>query len=158
MGSFLDNKFKIIIIVILVVLILTVAGGGFFVWTILNRENTGETVEYVPDNLAIWAIDEVIMANLSSGTGSSSSRIIRAGVTLGVDDSSKQYSNFVSWFEEKALVIRYEIIEIFRSQTYESVSGDDAGKRLGEEIKNSLNALFGTDIIYEVYFYDFLVQ
>ncbi len=150
----MDNKFKIIIIVVLLVLVLLVAGGGFFLYTMINSEPKEEVV-YTPDKdvIAVIPFTEAIMTNLAGG-----SKTIRISMALGADSSSKQYSNFIAWFMEKEIVIRDAIYSLFRSIPVEAISSTEGEEELKIQIRDLVNDLFGTTIVYEVYFSNIVIQ
>ena len=72
--------------------------------------------------------------------------------------SKKEYEAFTTLYSENIALIRNEIIQVIREQTYSMMSKADAQTKLGSEIVNRLNKLLDTELIKEVYFKDFFVQ
>ena len=158
----MENKFKIFVIVGFVSLGLTIAGSTFFILTQINKEPK-EVIQVVDTEinsteLAKIELEEAITSNVYEEEGSMQ-HIAKVHVSLGVDQSSKkEYEAFTTLYGENIAVIRNEIIQIIREQTYGMMSKADAQIKLGSEIVNRLNKLLDTQLIKEVYFKDFFVQ
>lgn len=157
----MENKFKIFVIVGFVVLGLGIAGSTFFILTQLNKAPK-EVVEIQENeikktDLAKVELAEAITSNVY-GEGNMQ-HIARIHVSLGVDQSDKKgYEAFSTLYDENVALIRNEIIQVVREQTYSMMSKADAQVKLGSEIVNRLNKLLDTTLIKEVYFKDFFVQ
>nr|WP_302595203.1 flagellar basal body-associated FliL family protein [uncultured Cellulosilyticum sp.] len=157
----MENKFKLFVIIGFVVLGLAVAGSTFFILTQLKKTPAQVTettkVEIKKTDLAKIELEEAITSNVYEE--GSVQHIARIHVSLGVDQSSKkEYEAFTTLYSENIALIRNEIIQVIREQTYSMMSKADAQTKLGSEIVNRLNKLLDTELIKEVYFKDFFVQ
>lgn len=157
----MENKFKLFVIIGFVVLGLAVAGSTFFILTQLKKApaQVTETVkeEIKKTDLAKIELEEAITSNVYEE--GSMQHIARISVSLGVDQSAKkEYEAFTTLYSENIALIRNEIIQVIREQTYSMMSKADAQTKLGSEIVNRLNKLLDTELIKEVYFKDFFVQ
>lgn len=156
----MENKFKIFVIVGFVVLGLGIAGSTFYVLTQLNKtpkEVVAVQEEFKKTELAKVELAEAITSNVYGED--SMQHIARISVSLGVDQSDKKgYEAFSALYSENVALIRNEIIQVVREQTYSMMSKADAQVKLGSEIVNRLNKLLDTTLIKEVYFKDFFVQ
>lgn len=157
----MENKFKLFVIIGFVVLGLAVAGSTFFILTQLKKTPAQVTettkVEIKKTDLAKIELEEAITSNVYEE--GSVQHVARIHVSLGVDQSSKkEYEAFTTLYSENIALIRNEIIQVIREQTYSMMSKADAQTKLGSEIVNRLNKLLDTELIKEVYFKDFFVQ
>ena len=157
----MENKFKLFVIIGFLVLGLAIAGSTFFVLTQLNKNP--EQVIAVEENtikkteLAKVELEESITSNVYGEDNMQ--HIARIHVSLGVDQSDKKgYEAFTTLYNDNIALIRNEIIQVVREQTYSMMSKADAQVKLGSEIVNRLNKLLDTTLIKEVYFKDFFVQ
>lgn len=157
----MENKFKLFVIIGFLVLGLAIAGSTFFVLTQLNKNP--EQVIAVEENtikkteLAKVELEESITSNVYGEDNIQ--HIARIHVSLGVDQSDKKgYEAFTALYNDNIALIRNEIIQVVREQTYSMMSKADAQVKLGSEIVNRLNKLLDTTLIKEVYFKDFFVQ
>lgn len=157
----MENKFKLFVIIGFLVLGLAIAGSTFFVLTQLNKNP--EQVIAVEENtikkteLAKVELEESITSNVYGEDNIQ--HIARIHVSLGVDQSDKKgYEAFTTLYNDNIALIRNEIIQVVREQTYSMMSKADAQVKLGSEIVNRLNKLLDTTLIKEVYFKDFFVQ
>lgn len=158
----MDKKILIFVVVGFLVLGVAIAGSTFFVLSkIKNTEqnvNTQEVTEIKTADLAKHELEEAITTNVYED-GSSAQHIAKVHISLGVDQSSaKEYEAFSLLYSENIAVIRNEIIQVIREQTYSMMTKADAQVKLGSEIVNRLNKLLDTQLIKEVYFKDFFVQ
>lgn len=157
----MEKKFKLFVIIGFLVLGLCIAGSTFFILTQLNKnpeqviaveENTIKKTELAKVELA-----ESITSNVYGEDNMQ--HIARIHVSLGVDQSDKKgYEAFTTLYNDNIALIRNEIIQVVREQTYSMMSKADAQVKLGSEIVNRLNKLLDTTLIKEVYFKDFFVQ
>lgn len=155
----MDKKFKIFVIVALVILSVAIAGSAFIVLRMMDKNKTADVgATPVATELAVVTIEENILVNISDANGNP--HVMKIVVAFGVDakESSKEYKAFAEQVESKMIVVRDEIIQVMREQTYEMMDKMDAKDKLGDEIKERVNKLLGTEIIHEVYYGEFFVQ
>lgn len=157
----MENKFKVFVIVGFLVLGLGIAGSTFFILTQINKEP--QQITSVQENtikktdLAKVELEEAITSNVYGEDNMQ--HIAKIHVSLGVDQSDKKgYEAFSTLFSENIALVRNEIIQVVREQTYSMMANADAQIKLGSEIVNRLNKLLGTELIKEVYFKEFFVQ
>lgn len=157
----MDSKFKIFVISAFVVLFAGMVAGGFYiVKNVINREpimQTGATVKH-PKDLVVLPITEDITTNLASEENDQSKHIIKVTVGFGLDKKSNDYKAVSKEFVEKEILIRNEIIQSIRDQSYESMAKADAQERLAEIVVSRLSTLLATQSIVDMYFGDFFVQ
>ncbi len=155
----MDKKVVIIIGVVFVVLLLVIVGGGFFLYSTFMGGAPEVQQEYVPDDIEVWTLTDSIMANLTTEDGTKASgNMLRVLVSFGLDTSSKDYKDFTADFVLKEVVVRDRIIKVLEQQTYARATSPDGKAEIAIQIKDSINEYFGTTIIYEVYFADYLAQ
>ncbi|MGL6174622.1 MAG: flagellar basal body-associated FliL family protein [Cellulosilyticaceae bacterium] len=152
----MDKKFKIFVIVAMIALAALAGTGTVVALSIVNGESSQAQESYENKNLVTMALKEPITANLVGDERKKS--IARVSIGLGVDAKQKGYKEFNSNFDSSQLVIRDEIINILRKQTYEQMTKSDAQDELAKEIKKQINQLMETEVIKEVYFGEFFVQ
>lgn len=158
----MESKFKLFVIIGFVVLGLAVAGSTFLLLSQMKKTPTQVTEvvkeEIKKTDLAKLELAEAITCNVYEETGNMQ-HIAKIHVILGVDQSvSKEYEAFTTLYNENIALIRNEIIQVVREQTYSMMTKVDAQTKLGSEITNRLNKLLNTELIKEVYFKDFFVQ
>lgn len=157
----MDNKFKIFVVSAFIILFAGMVAGGYFIFkNVSNKEPTvgvEGTVKH-PKDIQVFPISGDITTNLISETDENSKHIIKVTVGFGIDKKSKDFKAVSTEFLEKELIIRNEIIQCLRNQSYESMAKSDAQERLSEEIVSRVSALLFTESIKEMYFGDFFVQ
>ncbi|WP_069997461.1 flagellar basal body-associated FliL family protein [Cellulosilyticum sp. I15G10I2] len=155
----MDKKFKIFVIIAIVLLGIALAVSTFLVLNIINTEKapTADNKE-TKSKTKIITIDlgEAITSNVYDEAGEQ--HIARVSISFGVNEASKQYKKFKKDYDASKVIIRNEIIQSIREQTYEMMSRTDAQTKLGDEIAERINKLLNTEVVVEVYFGDFFVQ
>lgn len=157
----MDNKFKVFVISAFVVLFAGMVAGGFFIFkNVSNKEPTSQMEQTVkhPKNIQVFPISGDITTNLISEKDDQSKHVIKVTVGFGVDKKSKDFKVVSKEILEKELIIRDEIIQCLRNQSYESMVKSDAQELLSEAIVSRLSTLLFTQSIEEMYFGDFFVQ
>lgn len=158
MGSKLDKKFKIFVTIAIVILTLVASASVVLVLT-MKPATTQETQEeeVKKENLELVPLGEPINANLEV-TANGIPHIVRLTVTFEIDNKAKDYKDCVEQFAIKKEVIRHNIIEVIREQTYENMMKKDAQQILGQQIAERINTVLDTEIIQNVYFGEFFIQ
>ncbi len=157
----MDGKFKVFVITAFVILFAGMVAGGFFIFkNVSNKEPVAqvEQADKHPKDVAVFPITGDITTNLTSESGDQSKHVIKITVGFGVDKKSKDFKDVATEFAEKELIIRNEIIQCLRNESYESMAKADAQERLSETIVTRLSTLLFTQSIEEMYFGDFFVQ
>lgn len=158
MGNKLDKKFKIFVTIAIVILTLVASASVVLVLT-MKPATTQETQEeeVKKENLELVPLGEPINANLEV-TANGIPHIVRLTVTFEIDNKAKDYKDCVEQFAIKKEVIRHNIIEVIREQTYENMMKKDAQQILGQQIAERINTVLDTEIIQNVYFGEFFIQ
>lgn len=157
----MDSKFKVFVITAFVVLFAGMMAGGFFiVKTITNKEPVGQTGEIAhhPKDIVVFPITGDITTNLISEEDAQRKHVIKVTVGFGIDKRGRDFKDLSKDFIEKEMIIRNEIIQSIRDQSYESLSGKDAQDKLSEIIVSRLSTVLATQSIADMYFGEFFVQ
>ena len=157
----MDSKFKVFVISAFVVLFAGMVAGGFFIFkSVSNKEPAANTEEAQskPKDVAIFEIAGDITTNLISEKNEQSKHVIKVTVGFAVDKKSKDFKTVSNDFIEKEILIRNEVIQALRDQSYESMAKSDAQAKLSEIIVSRVSKLLFTQSIEEMYFGDFFVQ
>ncbi|NLI89172.1 MAG: hypothetical protein GX366_02005 [Epulopiscium sp.] len=159
----MDKKFKVFVILAFVLLFAGMVVGGFFIVTSLSTKDMPPSSEQVegninPKNVEIFQLEGDITTNLVSEEDKDSKHVIKITVGFAVNKKSKDFKEVAKQFSEKEILIRNEVIEILRNQSYESMAKADAQETLSEIIVSRLSTLLFTQSIEDMYFGDFFVQ
>lgn len=157
----MDRKFKIFVVVAFVVIFAGMVAGGFYVvknMTAKGASKETEEVQTKPKEVEIFQLAGDITTNLVSEENEKSKHVIKVTVGFAVDKKSKDFKEVSKHFAEKEILIRNEIIETLRNQSYESMVKADAQERLSELVVSRLSTLLFTESIEDMYFGDFFVQ
>lgn len=158
----MDNKFKVFVVIALVILAVIAGTSTFIALNVLNKTNSqaqesasnGQAVQ--SENVAVVQLKEAITSNIVDEA--SNPHVVRIVVAFEVNSEGKEYKKFSETFSEKEVIIRDNIINTLRQQTYEMMMREDAQEKLSDEIVANVNKLLGTTLIQKVYFGDFFVQ
>lgn len=157
----MDNKFKAFVIIAIVILFIGMAAGGFYLVPKIVG-NVGLISEgqpaYNPKDIQIFQLTESITTNLTSEEDSNKNHIIKVTVGFGINKKSKDFKSITKEFQEKEMLIRDEIIQSLRDQSYENMTRSDAQSKLSETIQSRISTLLLTQAIEEIYFGEFFVQ
>lgn len=154
----MDNKFKSIVIVALVVLFAGMTAGGFYIVKRMSGDvQTGQGV-YSPQDIQIFQLSESITTNLVSEDNPNKNHIIKVTVGFGVNKRSKDYKAIAREFTEKEMLVRDEVIQSLRDQSYENMTKSNAQSQLSEVIVSRVSTLLVTQAIEGIYFGEFFVQ
>ena len=157
----MDNKFKSIVIIALVVLFAGMTAGGFYIVRKMSgdvQSAQGEQPVYNAKNMEIFQLSESITTNLISEENPNQNHIIKVTVGFGVNKKSKDFKEITKEFKEKEMLVRDEVIQSLRDQSYESMTKSDAQSQLSEVIISRISTLLVTQAIEGIYFGDFFVQ
>lgn len=163
----MENKNKIGIIAIIVVLVLmfiVFTGGFLYTISLLNKtkaatENTQVQEvepEYELKDVVKIPIPDSITVNLLPGKDNKK-HIAVVKVQIGLNSKDKEFKKLKleTLVTENITVIRDSIIGILRNKTYEELEKPDSIAMLKQEILSSLQEMFGTNAIVEVFFDEF---
>ncbi len=159
----MEKKYKLIIGFSAVGMVIIIAALAYVMLTVLNLKQTSQgqtekvsTNSKKKNNVEIFELEDAITVNIQDEKGTQ--HIVRVVVAFGINKNDKGYKNFSENFESKTIVIRDEIIQVVREQTYEMMIRSDSQQKLKDEILQRVNKLLNTQIIKEIYFGDFFVQ
>ena len=144
-------------IVVILVLVMAIGGLIMVITTMSKNAGSGGTGEIPPEELELLMLAEVVTSNLEIGQDNIA-HIVRAALTFEIHNKDDSYDTFIENFNNKQVIIRDEIIKILRRTTYETLTQAGAQEQLSNEIKDTINALFDTQIIQKVYFAELFVQ
>lgn len=157
----MDKKFKGFVIIALVVLFVGMAAGGFYIVKRMSGDiqpaQGGQGV-YDSKNMQIFQLAEPITTNIVSETEPNATHIIKVTVGFGVNKTSRDFKEIAKEFEEKEMLVRDEVIQSLRDQSYEKMAKSDAQSQLSEVIISRISTLLMTQAIEGIYFGDFFVQ
>lgn len=157
----MDKKFKIFVVSTFVILFVGMVAGGFYIVKNISNKDApkqNEEVNMKAKDVEIFHLAGDITTNLISKEDKSSKHVIKVTVGFAVDKKSKDFKVVAKQFSEKEILIRHEIIETLRNQSYESMVQADAQEKLSEIIVSRLSTLLHTQSIDDMYFGDFFVQ
>lgn len=155
----MDKKFKIFVIIAIVLLGIAIGVSTFLVLSMMGKDKEAVSesqAEVSKSKLVTINVGDPITCNVYEATGEQ--HIAKVSISLGVNEKSKQYKKFQKDFESSQVIIRDEIIQTIREQTYEMMSKTDAQTKLGDEIAARINKLLDTQVVEKVYFSEFFVQ
>jgi len=157
----MDNKFKGFVIIAIVVLFIGTAAGGFYMFRSLSGNImpvlAGQSA-YNPQDIQVFQLTEPITTNLTSEEGKNTNHLIKVTVGFGINKKSRDFKHIAKEFEEKEILVRDEIIQSLRDQSYENMTRSDAQSQLSETIQSRVSTLLLTQAIEEIYFGEFFVQ
>lgn len=157
----MDKKFKVFVIAGFLVLFVAMVAGGFFIIKSMSNKEAPTQVEGTqkhPKDLQIFQLSGDVTTNLISEKDESSKHVIKVTVGFSVDKKSKDLKGVTNDFVEKEILIRDEIIQVLRDQSYEDMASSEAQKILSDLILSRVSELLFTQSIEDVYFGDFFVQ
>ncbi len=161
----MDKKYKIIIGITTVGVVIIIAIIAFLMMTVLSMKQASVDQEKTKqvstgkkknDSLEIIELGDAITVNIQDEQNTQ--HIVRIIVAFEINKKDKNYKKFVDSFDTKNVVVRDEIIQVVREQTFEMMLRSDAQQKLKDEITQRVNKLLGTQMITQVYFGDFFVQ
>jgi flagellar FliL protein len=93
---------------------------------------------------------EAFIVNLA---GTPPQRYLRASLSLVLNNGHDKQS-----VKQSTSRLRHELIMLLSSKTAESLLAAEGKSELREEIVERINAAAGSELVYEVYFREFLIQ
>lgn len=161
------NKIGVIIIIAILIVMLIVFSLAFvYMFNLLSKSNNqtqqvSATVEEI--NLADetkYPIETDITCNLLPDSEDSKSHIVIVKVTLGMNKKSKEYKKLKleTLIPENEAVIKDAINTILMNKTYSEMRKPNAKTIIASEILETLQNLFGTNAITNVYLEKFNYQ
>lgn len=157
------NKVMMIsIIVLLVALLGTIVGLGIFTINSLKKgeepQTQGEQVSEIKplskDELTLVELKEPITTNLPVGEDGKDSHVIRLNMSLAINNTvkkDKESEKTLASVSSKEVIVRDVVLDILKKKTYEQMKKPDAREILKEEILQSLQDEFATNLIVAVY-------
>ena len=163
-----NNKLMFIIIIALLVVLIGAIGVAAFLILRSNNNNAGEEsegtvvasedVRLTPKDITIVNLNEAISTNLLKGTDSKD-HVIRLSVGVGVVNTDKKVSEeLIALMTEKEVIWRDVVLGLVRDKTKEEMEKVDGRDTLKEEVKTTLQSLYDTNLIVEVYVSDIFIQ
>lgn len=163
------NKMGMTLIILLLVVLLVLFAVGFgFLYKAMNKTNDATDTNIVVqqtvpiEDITVFPLGETIITNLLKGPDQKD-HVIKISVNLGINTSketSKEAENLISNLELKKTktIIKDKIIDICRNKTYEEMEMTNAKTVVKDEILASLQEIFATNLIVDVYIDDFFTQ
>lgn len=159
------NKVMMIAIIILLVVLLVTIGVGFFItFRNLNKdpeavnEQTTEVAAINQEDIKLFTVVEPIYTNLLTGADNEE-HLVKLSISLGIDGTEKKESEkFMTLLTEQEVIVKDVIIGVVKNKTFEDLKKTDAREILKDELLTSLQKQFGSNLIIDIYIYDFLIQ
>lgn len=137
-------------LIVIAAVVLALAAASFFAYAFLTKSFWFKAdAQEAPKAEEVCTLEEFVL-NLKDASGR---RYLKTQIALGVETAKE-----AALVEENRFRIRDVIIQTLRSKTAEDIMAVEKTDELKGELKESLNALFDTDLILEVYIVDFLIQ
>lgn len=140
----LSNNIKFMIITLVMIAILQLGVLGFIFKDELVEVVSGITTPSA--EVLIYPLESV-QVNLDQGN--------YLKTTINVEYSNKKYTDLI---DQSIVKIQAFIIEILRSKSLDQINTVDKTKILGEEIKEGINDILGSDVVSDIYFIEFIYQ
>lgn len=144
------------ILLIVAIIILLASASAYTVFTLVGAP-LGSRVqgpEAAPSGRAapgpIFSVGQMII-NLSN-PGSSSGRVVRAGIAFELDSEKTRRQ-----MEQREEQVKDRIISIVRQQTLESVATNDGLDQLRADLKEEVNGLLVDGHVVNVYLFEWVV-
>lgn len=109
-------------------------------------------VEKMPSPEALTVALEPFLVPLMKGAKEGQGRLLRLAVSLELGDSSASAK-----LMEKRLALRDTIYRLLRDRTAEDVENARAKQLLQAQIKTEINLLMGHNLVYQVFFTEFVI-
>ncbi|MCL1998320.1 MAG: flagellar basal body-associated FliL family protein [Turicibacter sp.] len=162
-----SNLMMIIIIFLLVVLLGTVVGVAFFALnTVQNMEAAAAAAaqgfdrsprQLRPDEIGRFMVGEPIVTNIANEFGSANP-VTRIQIVIGYDLTRGQESTDIAQtIEENIIHIRTVALNTIGSRTYQELTASDGMANLSAELLDRLQNDFGTNLIVEISFYEWII-
>lgn len=90
--------------------------------------------------------------------GSGESHYVQMGLTLGLDDSSKDYETLNGVLADASGAVFDEARNVIQNYTYAEVSNQETQEKIKKEILENLQKKYSTKCIYSVSFSKFTTQ
>ncbi|OON94020.1 MAG: hypothetical protein ATN31_04440 [Candidatus Epulonipiscioides saccharophilum] len=154
----MDNKVIIIISIVVVVLLLAIVGavaavlllGGDKAPVVVDPNQRPEVVITVP-------LTTSLMVNVTDEDGKP--HVARVHPAFELDASKDAYKELnETTLPLMEIRIRTEILNVVSKYPYEMLLEQGAPTRVAIDIKDAINTLLDTDIIFQVIWQDFIVQ
>ncbi len=123
-----------------------------------NKEGTNakKKLIQIADIVPVSIVDKNIYTLAPDSSGDQYT--LRLTVQLGFNSKSKEYTTKKTLIESKLPIVNDIIDSTIRVKTYDNAKKDSFTDELKKEILVKLNEKFDTDVLVDMYFYDFYVQ
>ena len=155
-----------IIIVLLVLLLGTVVGVTFYLINLVGDQRPDDSRTVIEHDLPPGLLGDLIevslerkLTNLAVGPGGTSD-VVALEVVLGINNTvdAEEVEEFLTSLNDRRRFASSIVIDVVGDFTYEEVRTPEGRNAVGEEIKHRLQAAFGTNLIINVNFPEWLVQ
>lgn len=154
----MDKKVIIIISVVGVVLLLTILGAVAAVFFFMNQAPPAPVdPNRRPEEIVTVALTTTLMANVLDESGDVHVLRIHPAFELNAESDGIDILNATT-FPLMEIRIRDAILTLASTYTYEMLLAPGAHSRVAIDIKDTINQLFDTDVIFGVIWQEFLVQ
>lgn len=161
------NKVWMIIIIAVLALMLCAVGFGFVylsgqISSNNNPNSAGDRGEKVSSfgisDIVQVPVTEAIKVNLLPGDdGVEHYALIEMSVAVYVTEN-KDAEKIQKELVDNEIIVRHTTIEILRNKTYQDLKMPNAQQNVSRDVLNSLQDIFKTNSIVEVYFGEFFLQ
>jgi flagellar basal body-associated protein FliL len=141
-----------------------VGGGGYYIFKNMNKEDTpaqegaAEVKAYTPADIETVRISEGITTNLAMSKGSSKSHMVQFNFSVGINKTVKKQSQaMIDLVTSKEDVIKHLAIDIISKKTPEEINNPNSRENFAKELLERLQNEFDTDLILDIYIFDWKV-
>lgn len=158
------------IIVLLVLMFAVFTGGFIYTISLINKtaanteaNNKDKIVEYTLEDITIYSLTDSIKANLLKTQVDSKEHMALITINIGLNKGTtkaekKEYESIALLIPSNEVIIRDAIISILKNKTYAEMEKPNSKEVLKEEILTTLQELFSTNVIVDVYFGEYFYQ
>lgn len=120
----------------------------------LELESKSDHPSVALENMATYDVEAQVVNLKDDGSGEN--HYVQVGLTLGLDNSSKDYENLIAVITTGPVFD--EARNVIQNYTVDEVKNQDTQDKIKEQILDSLQKKYGTQCIYSVSFSKFTTQ
>lgn len=160
----------IAIIVLLLLMFAVFTCGFIYTISLINKtaanaevNNKDTLVEYTLEDITIYSLTDSIKANLLKTSVDSEEHMALLTVNIALNmgttkEEKKAYEKMVALLYSNEVVIRDAVISILKNKTYAELEKPNSKEVVKDEILTTLQELFSTNVIVDVYFGEYYYQ
>lgn len=125
---------------------------------VLNLDLEGDSAEPVValENMATYSVEAQVVNLKDDGSGDK--HYVQVGLTLGLDNSSKDYEQLNTALQDASGVVFDEARNVIQAYTYAEISEQATQEKVKKQILENLQKKYSTSCIYSVSFSKFTLQ